>query len=126
MKLGVLRCGIGIFNKEKRTGDVWSTSLSSQGTVLQVSGDESFDIHPLLQGTFNAWLEQKDFYYELDGEDFNDYYKALTKTNFQLTGQQSTTLENKHLKQYYYTPMFQAGNLYAFSETPFSEDAKKI
>ena len=126
LKLGVLRCGIGIFNKEKRTGDVWSTSLSSQGTVLQVSGDESFDIHPLLQGTFNAWLEQKDFYYELEGKDFNDYYKALTKTNFRLTGQQSTTLENKNLKQYYYTPMFQAGNLYAFSETPFSEDAKKI
>jgi signal transduction histidine kinase/ketosteroid isomerase-like protein len=126
LNLGVLRCGVGIFNKEKQTGDVWSTSLSSEGTVLQVSGDESFTIHPLLQGTFDAWLEQKEFYYELEGKDFNDYYKALTKTNFQLTGQQSTTLENKNLKQYYYTPMFQAGNLYAFSEMPFSEDAKKI
>ena len=79
-----------------------------------------------MQGTFNAWLEQKDFYYELEGKDFNDYYKALTKTNFHLLGQKPITLENKNLKQYYYTPMFQAGNLYAFSETPFSEDAKKI
>ncbi len=126
LNLGVLRCGVGIFNKEKETGDVWSTSLSSQGTVLQVSGDESFTIHPLLQGTFNAWLEQKEFYYELEGKDFNDYYKVLSKTNFQLSGQQSTTRQKKNLKQYYYTPMFQAGNLYAFSESPFSEDAKII
>ncbi len=70
LKLGVLRCGIGIFNKEKRTGDVWSTSLSSQGRVLRVSGDESFDIHPLLQGTFNAWLEQKRFLLRTGGERF--------------------------------------------------------
>ena len=123
---GVLRCGIGIFNKEKRTGNVWSTSLSNQGTTLQVSGDESFDIHPLLQGTFACWLEQKDFSYTLEGEDLVEYYKAIAKTNFNLPESKSSALETKQSKQYYYTPTFQAGNLYAFCETSFSDEAKKI
>jgi signal transduction histidine kinase/DNA-directed RNA polymerase subunit N (RpoN/RPB10) len=126
LDLGVLRCGIGIFNKGKRTGDVWSTSLSEKGTALQISGDESFDIHPLLQGTFNAWLEQKDFTYILQGEDLITYYKALGTTNFRLPDVHNDVSTFEALKQYYYTPTFQAGNLYAFSETPFSEDAKKV
>src|SRR5262249_18482126 len=61
LNLGMSRCGIGILNKETRNGDVWTTSISDQGKTIQVSGDESMDIHPSLQGAFNAWLRREDF-----------------------------------------------------------------
>ena len=84
LDLGVLRCGISILNKENRTGDIWVTSVTDQGPAAQVSGQESFDIHPLLQGAFNGWLRQEDFYYLLDGKDLTDYYNVVKAANFQL------------------------------------------
>src|SRR6185436_13046702 len=84
LKLGMLRCGIGILNKEKRSVDVWSTSVSDEQTTVQVSGDESIDIHPLLQGAFDAWLGQTDFSYKLQGEDLIQYYKVVGETNIRL------------------------------------------
>ncbi|MBD0333259.1 MAG: hypothetical protein ICV66_11445, partial [Chitinophagaceae bacterium] len=33
LNLGVLRCGINVLDKEKRTGDVWVTSITDQGSA---------------------------------------------------------------------------------------------
>jgi hypothetical protein len=78
LDLGMQRCGIGILNKEKRSSDVWTTSRSEQGHTIHVSGDESIDIHPMLQGAFDAWLRQGDFSYILQGEDLAIYCRAMT------------------------------------------------
>ncbi len=125
LNLGMLRCGIGILHKETRTGDVWTTSLSDQGKTLQVAGDESMDIHPLLQGAFDGWLKQEDFSYVLEGKDLNNYYRALTKVNFHLPEAQSLA-EQKGLRQYYYCAVWQSGGLFAFRETPFPDEAKTV
>src|SRR5207237_3721396 len=58
LKLDVMRCGIGIMDREKRTADVWVTTITDAGTAVQVTGDESFDIHPLLQQAFDALEKQ--------------------------------------------------------------------
>ena len=50
LNIGILRCGIGILNKENRSVNVWTTSKSDENTPVQISGDESMDSHPLLQG----------------------------------------------------------------------------
>ena len=50
LKLDIFRCGIGIINPEKRSADLWTTSKTDNDSVVQVSGDESMDIHPLLTG----------------------------------------------------------------------------
>jgi hypothetical protein len=63
LDIETLRCGIAIISKENRTTNVWSTAKTGASKIVQVSGDESMDIHPLLQGAFAAWLEQKDFSY---------------------------------------------------------------
>ncbi len=126
LNLGMTRCGIGILNKEKRSADVWTTSKSGQGNMIQVSGDESMDIHPLLQSAFDAWLNQQDFYYILEGEDLHSYYLALTKTNFQLPISVSLDTKKKDQKQYYYVTPFEAGTLFAFRETAFPEEAKSV
>src|SRR6476659_4513353 len=82
LDLGMMRCGIGILDKGKRSADVWTTTKSDNNTIVQVSGDESMDIHPLLKGAFEAWSKkQQDYSYDLQGEDLNNYYKALKKGN---------------------------------------------
>lgn len=126
LNLGMLRCGIGILSKEKRCADVWTTTIAEGGHVVQVMGDESMDIHPLLQGAFDAWLRQGDFSYVLEGEDMSQYYSAVKKTNFHLPESQILVEHPEELKHYYYAATFQAGALFAFRQTDFPEEAKAV
>ncbi len=123
---GVLRCGLSVLDKEKRTGNAWITSTTDHGSAVQVSGDESFDIHPLLQGAFDAWERQEDFYYLLEGEDLTNYYKAVRTVGFQLPESQFISSETGHRKQYCYVAVYHAGGLFAFRETDFPDEAKKV
>ena len=126
LDLGMLRCGIGILYNDKRTGDVWTTAKSGEGNTIQTSGDESMDIHPLLQGAFDAWQRQGDFSYILEGEDLMNYYQALTKTNFQLPESASFDTIKENQKQFYYVTSFESGTLFAFREREFPEEAKIV
>ena len=126
LELGVLRCGISILDKEKRTGDIWVTTITDHGSAVQVSGDESFDIHPLLQGAFEAWLKKEDFSYLLEGDDLAQYYKAVKAANFQLPESQIITAETEFKKQYCHTTPYGAGGLFAFRETEFPTEAKTV
>ena len=126
LNMGMLRCGIGILNKETRSVNVWAATTSDKNRPLQLSGDESMDTHPLLQGAFNAWLKQQDYSYELKGEDLTAYYKAQVSANFHLPDSQSLITGKKGLCQYYFLATFQAGGLFAFRETSFPPDAKKV
>ncbi|HEY4965046.1 MAG TPA: ATP-binding protein [Puia sp.] len=125
LKLDIFRCGIGIINREQRTSDLWTTTKSDNG-VMQVSGDESMDIHPMLQGVYRAWLKQEDFNYVLQGADLNNYYKALTAVNFKLPASQSWVSGHEEVKQYHFNAIFPAGGLFAFRESPFPDEAKNI
>ncbi len=126
LNIGILRCGIGILNKENRSVNVWTTSKSDENTAVQISGDESMDSHPLLQGAFDAWLKQEEYSYILHGKDLTDYYKAQAAANFKLPDSQSLTTANEELYQYYFLATFQAGGLFAFRQTAFTEEAKKV
>src|SRR4030095_1629175 len=126
LDLGVLRCGISVLNKENRTGDIWVTSTTDQGSAVQVSGDESFDIHPLLSGAFDAWLKQEDFYYVLEGTDLTNYYKAVKAAHFELPESQFVSSEGGYRKQYAYVAVYLAGGLFAFRDAEFPDEAKKV
>src|SRR5688572_1754860 len=126
LNLGMLRCGIGIFNKENRSAEVWTTTIAEKGRTVQVCGDESMDLHPLLKGDFAAWLRQEDFSYVLEGEDMSEYYRAVMETNFKLPESQIMVEHPEHLKQIYYAAMFESGSMFAFRETDFPEEAKAV
>jgi signal transduction histidine kinase len=130
LSLGMQRCGIAINNKETRMADVWTTSVSEEGKVLQVSGDEPIDVHPLLQGAFDAWLKQQEYSYLLEGEDLIQYYRAIGTTNFQLPKEHSIIANKKDsghpLQQFYFVAPFEAGNLFAVNDKDFTDEAKKI
>ncbi len=128
LNLGMIRCGIGIPSRERRTADVWTTGISEPGKKVQVFGDESLDIHPLLQGAYDAWIKQEDFSYDLEGEDLVKYYQAIGRTNFHLPEAHSIIerAQIQPMKQFYFVAPFESGTLFAFRETEFPDEAKKI
>jgi signal transduction histidine kinase len=122
----IIRCGVAIHNKQKNTADLWATTVTDKGRVAQVTGDESMDIHPMLEGAYESWLKQVDYGYVLEGADLVNFYKALTATNFKLPGSQSVDMPTDGLRQYLHVSHFPAGGLYAFSETAFPEESKNV
>ncbi|MGC4036999.1 MAG: ATP-binding protein [Chitinophagaceae bacterium] len=127
LDLEMSRCGIGILHKIKRTADVWTTHQSESGKTVQLYGDESMDIHPLLQGAFNAWVNgQTEFSYILQGDDLVEYYKSLGDTNYRLTKSQLILSDEQVEKQFYYVATFHGGGLFAFRDNDFPEEAKTV
>lgn len=126
LDLGMIRCGIGIISKEKRTADVWTTSKTEEGCAVNASGDESLDIHPLLQGAYDAWISQSEFSYVLKGDDLAEYYRELDKTNFKLPDARQMSEHADAHCQYYYVTAFRAGNLFAFRDSEFTDEAKSV
>ena len=117
------RCGIGIFNDNSRKVNVWTISSGDKSDSVHLSGDEILEGHPLLEGIYNAWQSQREYSYVLKGQDLIDYYKVTSKSNLPV---QAPKKNLETITQYYNCVMFPAGGLFAFSETEFSIDAKKL
>ena len=126
LKIGILRCGIAIMDKEKPRADVWITVKSEPTNTIQVSGDESLDYHPLLQGAYEAWVKQEDFSYVLQGEDLLSYYRDVASIKYQLPVSTPFDKEKTDQQQYYFNAVFQDGSLFAFMETSITDEAKMV
>jgi len=128
-KLGfeTIRCGIGIIKDEQaKKTNIWSTALREENYTVQVSGDETLEGHPLLGGIFESWKNQKNFSYILEGKDLKEYYNTVAKTNFHLPEYSEDLNSQINKKHYYYLVNFKSGGLYAFRETPFTEEIIQI
>ncbi|MEZ4822045.1 MAG: hypothetical protein R2942_06310 [Ignavibacteria bacterium] len=121
-----IRCGIGIINSKSRSVNVWVTTKTSEGFDVNLSGNESMDIHPLLQGAYTAWEKQEDYYYKLEGKDLINYYEKMSGDNFRLPETASGTDFSDLQCQYYFCTFFSAGGLFFLSEEPFSGDLIKV
>ena len=126
LELGTMRCGIGTINKELRTTDSWGTTVTDGGLTVAVSGNESMDIHPLLQQAYEAWLRQEDLSYVLEGDDLVKYYEAVATTTYKLPDSQSILDNPTGIKQYYFMAAISSGGLFAFRDRPFPEEDKAI
>ncbi len=121
-----LRCGIGIFNILTRKVDFWTTSTTDDGNAVRVTGDVLMAGHPLLEGVFEAWQRQQDYFYVLQGEDLARFYEVMSDSQLKLPESAVTTNAPTEALQYYHCAMFPAGGLYAFRENEFSEDAARL
>ncbi len=126
LSIGIMRCGIGILNKHNRFVNVWLTSVSDEGNTVQVTGNESMDLHPLLQGAYDAWMRGQDFSYVLEGEDMIEYYKSSGTGKVRLPDSQLIQSINEINTQYYQLATFAAGGLFAFGAEAFTDEAKVV
>jgi signal transduction histidine kinase len=114
-----IRCGIIIGKKEERKIELWTATAIESGNVMQIIGEVDVNIHPLLQGAFEAWEQEKEFFsFKLKGKTKELYYQALsTSLNYTISNRMSS------LPDHYCTSfMFQEGGLFAFTFLPFSPD----
>ena len=84
LDVSTIRCGIGIINEDSRCVDMWTTTTTDIGDLQEVVGNFFLSGHPLLDGIFENWLEQKTLNYTLEGKDLKNYYKLVANTNFHL------------------------------------------
>ena len=126
LNIGILRCGIAIMDKNRPRADVWITVKSEQTSTVQVSGDESLDYHPLLRGAYDGWVKQEDFYYILEGEDLLSYYRDVASIKYQLPVSDPFDKEKMDQRQFYFNAVFHDGSLFAFLETPITDEAKMV
>ena len=127
LELQTLRCGIGIFNKSHGSADIWTTTKTQDGYTLNIAGNQPMDWHPVLQGTKDAFDRQEDFFYILQGEDLDRYYRAMGSTgNYKLPESTAGLVHLKDTTHYYYCTFFPSGGLYFFRENPFTEEIIKV
>ena len=126
LELQSIRCGIGIINRINRNVNVWTTTKTKKGFDVNLSGNESMDVHPLLRGVFSAWERQEDYHYELKGDDLVKYYDSITGDNYRLPDNASGSNNNQSDRQYYYCTVFPAGGLFFIRENPFEDEHTKI
>ncbi len=118
-----IRCGIGIFNDKSKKVNVWTVSDGGNNKIAQLSGDEMLEGHPLLEGIYDAYKDQKDYSYDLKGEDLINYYNVVADSNLPVSGPKANF---EHITQYYHCVMFPAGGLFAFKDTVFTGEAKHL
>jgi len=125
VNLGIktIRCGIIIGKKDEEKIELWTATTVEEDQVVQIIGEVDVNIHPLLKGSFDAWMQKNDFFsFRLEGEDKKLYYHSLaTSLNYSISNQMSS------LPDHYCTSfMFKEGGLFAFTFVPFSPENSSI
>ncbi|HYE96381.1 MAG TPA: hypothetical protein VD962_09240, partial [Rubricoccaceae bacterium] len=122
--LGVsaLRSGIGIVDGTTRQLAFWAIPPRGAERTSPVPGGLLLDGHPLFHALFDAWRQQKDLSYILEGDDLRAYYAVQDRTRVPLLAPRATAGE----REYLHAVACPAGVLYAFSEWPFSEETVQV
>jgi signal transduction histidine kinase len=122
-KLGIspIRCGVGLLTKESRKAQLYSATSSSSGDSLSLVGWAQLENHPVLEQIYDTWLQQKDYFPELQSEQLRSYYKLL------LAGISVPVPDfSNEQKQFGCFISFSIGCLYAWSDVKYTEDELKI
>ncbi len=80
-KLGIspIRCGVGLFNKESKKTQLYSATPSPDGDSLSLVGWVIMTEHPVLEKIYESWLNNEEYYPELQGEQLRSYYQQLLR-----------------------------------------------
>ena len=123
-KLGInpVRCGVGLLVNGNPKAQLYSATSSADGDSLSLVGWVELSGHPVLQGIYDGWLKQEDYFPELTGEQLKLYYEKL------LSGLSLPSVPDwtKGEKQYGHFLTFSVASLYAWSNSPYDESEIKI
>jgi hypothetical protein len=71
------RCGVGLLNKESRTGELFTWNTTEDGHSLELVGTLKMEGHPVLDGIYESWLAQKEYRPVLRGNEIREYYRII-------------------------------------------------
>ena len=72
-----IRCGVAQIDEATRTTNLTTTTSSQQGDSFEVIGKIKQTGHPVLDGIFENWKLQKEYYPVLEGADIKAYYDVM-------------------------------------------------
>lgn len=119
--LGVMpwRCGVGRIDEETRTTHLTTTSFSDSGEHKEVTGTLRQEGHPVLDGIFEHWKLQKDYFPVLRGKEIDEYYR-VTKPQIAYPDYPIDTVQFGHMI------FFKEGFVFAWTEKQMTVEELKI
>jgi signal transduction histidine kinase len=115
-----LRLGLGLINPDKPEGEIVTSRIDENGEIIEVSGKFDLVGHPVLNGVYDHFKKQVDYFPVLEGDEINSYYAALSKSVKDVQGYGT---DSKHYGCFLYFP---EGGLYAWASQPHSEGQIEI
>jgi hypothetical protein len=104
--INVLRTAVGIFDDPNEAMELWVTSYSDRGEMIQMLSYFSLHIHPVFKNVIPSRLENKPYAFtELSGNEVRSYYQLMS-TYLSVPRQQvfNTT-------EYFYSFFFSGGTI---------------
>ena len=113
------RCGVGLIAEETHIASLTTTTSTEQGDSMKVLGNLLLKGHPVLEGIYDNWKKQQEYFPVLSGEELKNYYQVLL--------QQLTVPEfAKDEVQYGYYFYFKEGGVYAWTDKELKEGDLKL
>jgi signal transduction histidine kinase len=122
-KLGInpIRAGVGLLARDTRRAQLYSATSSESGDSLNLVGWVQLEKHPVLENIYDSWIQQYDYFPQLQGKQLESYYRLL------LAGLSVKMPDTSNEKvQYGHFFSFSIGCLYAWSDTAYDEAQLKI
>ncbi len=118
-----IRCGIIIGKKEEEKIELWTATAVDEGHVVQIMGEVDANIHPLLKGSFDAWVLGKEFFsFKLEGSLKEQYYHSLASSLNYAISERMSSLPDHYCTSF----VFSEGGLFAFTFEPFTPENSSV
>lgn len=113
------RCGVGLLDKESRTGELFTWNTTEQGESLELVGRLLMEGHPVLEKVYEGWITQTNYYPVLRGKEISEYYKVIRpQMGFPNYAHDDV--------QYGYFFFFSEGGVYAWTQNEMKEEELQI
>jgi len=118
-----IRCGIGILQGHEGM-ETWSANSDQKGDINLKMGMLNMTGHPMLVGLIKAWKKgDKGYSYDFIGKDVIRYYTVLNnEPDYPFHADLKTLPGNQFANVFFFTD----GVLFAFTQNPLKEEAKKV
>ncbi|MGB5314562.1 MAG: hypothetical protein WBN56_01045, partial [Robiginitalea sp.] len=119
LNIRTLRLGLGLLDQDKPEGEIVTARIGENDEIIEVSGTFKLTGHPVLEGVYTHFKEQRDYFPILQGDEIGSYYTALTNS----VDVQGYGTDSEHYGCFLF---FNEGGLYAWAAQPHSEEQVSI
>ncbi|MGB5403322.1 MAG: ATP-binding protein [Robiginitalea sp.] len=119
LNIRTLRLGLGLLYKDKPEGEIVTARIGDNDEIIEVSGTFKLAGHPVLEGVYTHFKEQRDYFPILQDDEIGSYYAALTNA----VDVQGLGTDSEHYGCFLF---FNEGGLYAWASRPHSEEQVSI